>query len=72
MAYAKYSHEYKDSKDRVGLPPFDVMKSEIARAFIQNFPTLADRVKAYITVNKAEAEAAGQQNPGQNPAEEKK
>ena len=57
MAYAKYSHEYKDSKDRVGLPPFEVMKSELARAFIQNFPTLAERVKAYITVNKAEAEA---------------
>ena len=57
LAYAKYSREFKDSKDRVGLPPFDTMKSEIAKSFMKNFPTLSDRVRAYITVNKAEAEA---------------
>jgi len=61
MAYAKYSIEFKDSKERVGLPPFDMMKSEVAKAFIRNFPTLASRVQAYITVNKAEAEAEKEQ-----------
>ena len=38
------------------------MKSEIATAFIRNFPTLADRVKAYITVNRAEAQAEAAEN----------
>ena len=36
------------------LPPFDMMKTEIARSVVQNFPAIGERVKAYISAAQAE------------------
>ena len=36
------------------------MKTEIARSVVQNFPTIGERVKAYIANAQAEKAAAGQ------------
>ena len=62
IAYNRFQKEYDDEKGRVRLPPFDTMKTEIARSVIQNFPAIGERVKAYISnaqAEKAEETASG-------------
>lgn len=60
IAYNRFQNEYDDEKGRVRLPPFDTMKTEIARSVVQNFPAIGERVKAYIANAQAEKAAAGQ------------
>lgn len=54
IAYNRFQKEFDDEKGRVRLPPFDMMKTEIARSVVQNFPAIGERVKAYISAAQAE------------------
>ena len=61
LAHRKYETSYKASVQRVGLPPFDKIKAEIARQCLASFPpNMAKLLRAQIESDALEA--------GQDPA----
>lgn len=65
LAYEKYTRTYKEN--RVKLPSFDKMKSEVALACIRNYPTLGENIRAFALAESAQKEA-----PENQPDTEKK
>ncbi len=56
FAYDKYHSSFSDT-ERMALPPFDVMKSEVTKACMEAYPFLADRLKAEILSENPESSA---------------
>jgi len=56
LAYKKYETNYKASLARIGLPPFDKMKAEIAKNCLQSFPpNMAKLLQAQINMELIES-----------------